>query len=217
MNRRLTRVLLWCGAIGPPLFVIVALIEGATRPGYDAIRLPISLLALGDMGWIQTINFLVLGLLMIGFAIGLWIVERGLGKPGAVLIAVFGLGLVLVSFFPGDPGGGYPPGVRPTSTSTGTVHDLGTLLIFVALFAACLVFARAFAKEGERRWSRYSAATAAAVAIGFVLMFAAFSANNGLTRYGGLIQRATVVVGWTWITLLAIRALRIFRVRPAVT
>ena len=202
---------MWCGAIGPPLFVVAALIEGATRPGYDAIRLPISLLALGDMGWTQTVNFLVLGVLMVAFAIGLWSVERGLGKPGSLLIALFGVGLVLVSFFPADPGGGYPPGVRPISTSTGTVHDLGTLLLFAALFAACLVFARSLATQGESRWSRYSSATAVAIAVGFVLMFTAFSANNGLTRYGGLIQRATIVVGWTWITLLAIRALRIFR------
>jgi hypothetical protein len=47
MSRRSTMLLLWCGALGPPLFVVAALIEGATRR-YDAARLPFSLLALGE-------------------------------------------------------------------------------------------------------------------------------------------------------------------------
>jgi hypothetical protein len=35
MNQRfITRVLLACGVIGPLLFIIVFLIEGATRPGH---------------------------------------------------------------------------------------------------------------------------------------------------------------------------------------
>jgi hypothetical protein len=32
----ITRLLLWAGAVGPLLFVVVLLIEGATRPGYSA-------------------------------------------------------------------------------------------------------------------------------------------------------------------------------------
>jgi hypothetical protein len=39
MNQRfITRVLLACGVIGPLLFIIMFLIEGATRPGYSAWR-----------------------------------------------------------------------------------------------------------------------------------------------------------------------------------
>ena len=32
----ITQLLLWAGAVGPLLFVVVLLIEGATRPGYSA-------------------------------------------------------------------------------------------------------------------------------------------------------------------------------------
>jgi hypothetical protein len=38
-----TRALLACGALGGPLFVVVLLIEGATRPGYSPMRHPGSL------------------------------------------------------------------------------------------------------------------------------------------------------------------------------
>src|SRR5260370_17386513 len=66
-----TRFLITGGAIGPLLFIIVLLIEGATRPGYSAWHNYGSSLSLGDQGWMQIANFLVCALLTLGFAIGL--------------------------------------------------------------------------------------------------------------------------------------------------
>lgn len=56
-----TRALLACGAIACPLFILAFLAEGATRPGYDPLRHPISSLAIGELGWMQAANFLVPG------------------------------------------------------------------------------------------------------------------------------------------------------------
>jgi hypothetical protein len=64
-------MLLLGGVIGPPLFVLVVLIEGAIRPGYSAWRDFVSALSLGDQGWEQIAIFLVCGLLALGFAVGL--------------------------------------------------------------------------------------------------------------------------------------------------
>jgi hypothetical protein len=36
----------------------------------------------------------------------------------------------------------------------------------------------------------------------------AFNQAEGLVEFGGLLQRATVTVGWAWLTLLAIHLLR---------
>ena len=66
-----TTFLITCGAIGPLLFILVFLIEGATRPGYSAWRNYVSSLSLSDQGWMQIANFLVCGLLSLCFAIGL--------------------------------------------------------------------------------------------------------------------------------------------------
>src|SRR5207244_10600775 len=54
-----------------PLFVGVALAQAFTRPGFDFERHALSLLSLGDVGWIQVANFLVSGLLTVLFAVGL--------------------------------------------------------------------------------------------------------------------------------------------------
>lgn len=73
MAATLTGGLLACGAIAGPLFATVFLILGAARAGYDPLRHTVSSLAIGDLGWVQQVNFVIAGLLqritiVIGFA-----------------------------------------------------------------------------------------------------------------------------------------------------
>jgi hypothetical protein len=89
-ERGVTRLLLAGGVMGPPLFVIAFLIEGATRPDYDVGRHVVSLLSLGDQGWQQMANFIVTGLLVVGFGLGLGrVLHSGPGSRwGPILVAV---------------------------------------------------------------------------------------------------------------------------------
>ena len=206
MGSGTVRALLAMGVVGPPLFVAIAFVEGVTRRAYDPVRLPISLLALGDLGWMQVANFLVFGSLTFGFAVGLR--RATVGQPdcsrwGPPLIAAFALGIIAAGLFRADPGGGYPPGVSAGS-GTGTLHDLATLTIFVALTAAGATFALAFRRAGRTTWARYSAISAVLVAVGFGLTIAAYHGEGELGRVGGVVQRLTILVGWTWLTMLAI-------------
>jgi Protein of unknown function (DUF998) len=204
---RLIHLLLACGTVWPPVFLGVVLVEGATRPAYDAIRLPLSLLALTDAGWTQTLNFILSGCLAIAFAVGVRLLGPRWPRAGAALLALVGVGLIGAGLFTASPGGGYPPGVRAGSSGT-DLHDVATLLVFGGLIAAASVFARWFAHAGRRGWAGASFLTAGLVAIGFVLMIAAFSARNDLSPVGGLIQRVTVAIAWTWLVLLALHMWR---------
>src|SRR5262245_19979914 len=58
----LLAVSLIIGVVGPLLFIVVFLLEGATRSGYDPVRYPVSSLSIGTRGWIQAANFLMVGL-----------------------------------------------------------------------------------------------------------------------------------------------------------
>jgi hypothetical protein len=64
-------MLLAGGVVAPLLFIVVFLIEGTTRPGYSVWRNAVSDLGLSNQGWEQIANFLVCGLLVLGFAVGL--------------------------------------------------------------------------------------------------------------------------------------------------
>jgi hypothetical protein len=221
MSRRAPGWLLWCGVVGPPLFVAVFLVEGATRRGYDPVRLPISLLSLGPTGWTQTLNFIIDGALVIGFAIGLRASLPRLSwasAAGPAMIGLMGLGLIGAGIFPTDPGGGYPPGVRVSvAQSTGWQHDLSTLVVFASLVAGCLVLGRHLAVARQGRWAAYSIATGVLVALGFALMVIGFNGSNDVTPVAGLVMRVTVVAGWSWLTLVALHEVRERRGHPPET
>src|SRR3982751_1371276 len=114
---RWNRLLLACGALAGPLFVVTFLLAGATRAHYHPLRHPVSSLELGDHGWVQHANFVVAGLL--GLALR--------APPAAVLVGIWALGLIGAGIFTTDPVSGYPPGTpdRPVSATVhGTLHDV---------------------------------------------------------------------------------------------
>lgn len=60
-TRPLTGTLLLCGAIAGPLFLLTVLIQDYTVPGFDPRLDELSLLSLGDWGWVQIGNVVLAG------------------------------------------------------------------------------------------------------------------------------------------------------------
>ncbi|MCL3861006.1 DUF998 domain-containing protein [Actinotalea sp. K2] len=196
--------LLWLGALGSWLFIATFLLDGWTRPGFRPARHPVSALALGPRGWLQTTNFIVCGLAITAGALA---VGPALGSTLlATVIAVFGVSLVASGVFPMDAMRGYPPGTpdeTPSETSTRhELHDWAGMLVFGSLPIAAAV--AAFVLPGPW-WTWLSALTAAAMAAGFVAFGAAWEKDHPLA---GLVQRAVIVVGWVWLGLLFAHAAR---------
>lgn len=210
-----TRLLIGGGAIGPLLFVIVLLIEGATRPGYSAWHNYGSSLSLSDQGWMQITNFLVCGLLVLGFAIGLRQVFRtGRGSVwGPLLLGIFGLALIVAGLFVTDPSLGYPPGTHSNGAQTlhGIIHGVAGFVTFSSLALASFVMARRFAGDPVwKGWTLYSIVTGVLVISSFISSTAVSVLDERGVLPGsptGLLQRIGIVAGWSWIAFLAIRLL----------
>jgi hypothetical protein len=157
---RTTARLLACGVIAGPLFLAVWLAQALARAGFDLRRHPISLLSLGDLGWIQIANFVVTGSLYVACAAS---VRRALrGGRGAIwgprLVGLNGVGLILAGVFVTDAGAGFPPGApagAPEQSSWhGILHEVGFGVATLSWLAACFVFARHFAARRQRGWAR---------------------------------------------------------------
>jgi hypothetical membrane protein len=152
-----TRAMLTCGVIAGPLFVATAAAQILTRDGFDLRRHPISLLSVGEHGWIQVTNFIVAGLLSIIFSIGVArVLTDGPGSRwGPRFCALFGVGLVIGGVFRADPALGFPAGAPegyPEHITThAMIHAFAPPLAFLSLIAACLVIARRLAADGLRR------------------------------------------------------------------
>jgi hypothetical membrane protein len=200
-----TRVLLLCGAIAGPLFILIVLIQDYTRPDFDPRVFPLSQLSLGDWGWVQMTNFVLAGVLNLLYSVGLWrrLHPGPAGTWAPILTGVYGLGLVAVGVFTTDPVNGFPPGsvASPEPSWHGAVHALGGLVIFVVLAIALLVFARLFVVSRQRWWAVYCVATGVAM---LVLFFGGFP-NAALTAR---FLRVAVVLGWGASSIIAIKLLR---------
>lgn len=139
------RHLLLAGIVLGPLFYVVVIAQMLTRTGFDFTRQPMSLLALGEGGWVQTANFWLAGILGIVFAIGLLGLGRGLPVIiAAILLLVFGIGIIIAGIFPSDPSMGFPPGapegVPETMSRNAQLHGLGFMVSFTALMLAIAAF-----------------------------------------------------------------------------
>ncbi|WP_129841092.1 DUF998 domain-containing protein [Streptomyces sp. RFCAC02] len=187
-----------------PLFTAVYLWEGARRADYRPLRHPVSSLALGRAGWVQTVNFLLAGSLTLLLAVGLW--RDGYTRWGALLIGAWGVGLLGAGAFRTDPVSGYPPGTPdrlPKYTRVGALHDAFSLGGFLALTLACFVLAA----SGSAPWAVWSVASGVVFAAMTALAGAAFDQDQRWADLGGLIQRGALTVGWAWQSLLAARVL----------
>jgi hypothetical protein len=201
-----TRALLTCGVAAGPGYIVVVVLQLLTRDGYDISRHPASLLSNGDQGWIQIANFVVTGALFVACAIGLRRVLGTAGGRGAIwgprLIGVFGAGMVAAGVFSADPADGFPPGTpagTPTTISgPGMVHFLVAGVAFLALIAACFVFARRFAATGSRGWAAFSTVTGVIFLAGWMSIFALQGARAANVAFAVAI--ALVLV---WASLLA--------------
>ncbi|MFI6300001.1 DUF998 domain-containing protein [Nonomuraea sp. NPDC050790] len=197
------RLWLGCGIVAGPLFVAAFVVHGAVLDGYSPVRHPVSSLALSPAGWVQSVNFIVCGLLAAAFAVGLRTAARG-SNWGPLLIGVWGLSLVAAGVFVTDPVSGYPAGTplaQGPYTTAGFLHDLAALVTLVTLPVACLVLARRFPRRG---WTVYSVVTAVVFPAFWIMAGLGFGQDPNLTDLAGLFQRTGIVVAWAWITVLAL-------------
>ncbi|EFE64974.1 conserved hypothetical protein [Streptomyces viridosporus ATCC 14672] len=183
------------GMVAGPLFMTAGLAQGFGREGFDFTQNAISQLALGEAGWIQTVNFVLTGILLIVGAAGL---RRTLcGDPGStwgpVLIGVFGASFWAAAVFPADAGAGFPAGAPEVTVMSvhGTVHMAAGMIGYLTLCGAFLVMARPLAARGHRGWAIASRFVPVAVLAGFAtsaVTVLAFTAGAGL----GLLWLAAV-------------------------
>ena len=202
-----TRSLLGYGVLAGPFYLTVGLIQAFVRDGFDVARHPLSLLANGPGGWVQTANFVLGGLMVFAAAVG---VKRVLGPNSLAasgFLGAFGASMIVAAVFRADPVDGFPVGTPlgpPTSISTmGLVHFVAGSLGFISLAVSCFFAARAMSRRKARAMSRFSVLAGLAVILGF---FGGFLIPG--ISVGTLGIWFAVVVGWAWLAVLSIHLYR---------
>ncbi|MEV0386816.1 DUF998 domain-containing protein [Nonomuraea sp. NPDC050643] len=209
--------LLGSGIAAGVLVPVLLWADGATRPGYSLWHHGASQLGTGERAWLQTINFVLGGLLLAAFAAG---VRRALRSGhgatwGPILLAATAAGLVVAGLVPTDPALGYPPGQSNPGqphivTASGVVHQVAGFGLFAGLSAAAYVLAGRLGQT-SRRWAVYSRLSGTLI---IVFAFAAGIAyrldTQGIWRPApaGLLEHLSLLTGFCWLIAVGVYLLR---------
>ncbi len=132
-------------------------------------------------------------------------------RAAPALIGAAGAGLIGSAAFTTDPVSGYPPGTPDALTRpsrSGTAHNLAAVPVFLGLPAAALACGWRAGRAGQRGFGLYSAATAVTMVATMALAAAGSGPSPRLVNLGGLLQRASIITGFTWLTAVSARVLR---------
>lgn len=178
------------------LFIAVTLVEIFARPGFSIQKHAISVLSLGERGWVMVAVFIVSGLLTLLSAYGLFTTLVTGAKPwGALLLGVYGIGLILAGIFPAPAGLGFPPGTpedqQPVMDRTAIIHSIAFMLAFSSLILACFVFALQFFLAGAQGWAMLSVAAGIAMPV-LIALGIASKVPPGIAFY------VASVLAWVW-------------------
>ena len=196
------------GIAAPIVFTIALIVQGMMHPDYSHVTMPISALSARPGGWIQNVNFVICGVLLTAFALGLHLgirPHRG-GETGPALLVLSGIGTVVVGTFPWrDVGGSF---IEPTG------HVVGVFMTFLGAGIGFAVISMRLAADPHwRSATRYTLATGITiVALFFGFGALAESAGTPLHPWAGIVQRLLVGV---WLICIVVLGLRLRRAARA--
>ncbi len=187
------------GIIGPIIVIVGDLAASLSIPGYSPIRDSVSSFALTSLGWLQTICFLAMGLLLEIFVAGLFFnIRRARGfYAGIVLLALCGFVLMLIAAFHMDHSGAPP--------IDGIIHTIASYSLGLLFPIAILSLASSFKRTPN--WKGIFIYTLIAGVLGFGLIIGAlFGDQRG---WFGLYERIIIGNALVWVEVVAVHFLHL--------
>ena len=187
------------GIVGPIVVAVGDLAASSSVPGYSPIRDSVSSLALTSIGWLQSICFLAMGLLLEIFVAGLFFnLRRARGfHAGIVLLALCGFVLMLIATFHMDH-----PGAPPIDGTIHTIASYGLGLLF-----PIAILSLAPSLKSTPNWKNIFVYTLVAGILALALIFGALLAEQ--RGWFGLYERIIILNALVWVEVVAIHFLRV--------
>jgi hypothetical protein len=187
------------GIVGPIVVIVGDLAASSSISGYSPVRDSVSSLALTSVGWLQSICFLAMGLLLEIFVAGLFFnIRRARGfHAGIVLLALCGFVLLLIATFHMDHAGA--PHID------GTIHTIASYGIGLLFPVAILALAPSL--KNTPNWENIFVYTLIAGVLALALIMGALFAEQ--RGWFGLYERIIILNALVWVEVVAIHFLRL--------
>ena len=200
----------WAGILAPAIFVGVFTVEGVLRSGYDPLKMYISALSLGNRGWLQISNFIVLGLLLFIFTLGLSKeFQTGKASRGGIIT----LYIISVLFFISGPFVMDPTKTPADQMSVhGLIHGISGGIVFLLMPIIIFIFLRRFFSDNNWQSFRWWTLILGVIEATGVTIFTYVSKipveQNAYINYFGLFQRIALIPFMVWVFIFGIEMLR---------
>jgi hypothetical protein len=193
------------GIVGPIVVIVGDLAASLSIPGYSPIRDSVSSLALTRIGWLQSICFLAMALLLEIFVAGLFFnLRRARGfYAGIVLLAIEGFVLLLIATFHMDH-----PEAPPID---GTIHTIASYSLGLLFPIAILSLSPSL--KSTPNWKNIFIYTLIAGVLAFGLILGAFLTEQ--RGWFGLYERIIILNALIWVEVVAIHFLRLLLKRES--
>jgi hypothetical membrane protein len=188
------------GIVGPIVVVIGDIAASLSTPNYSPIRDSISSLGLTSIGWLQSICFLAMVLLLEIFVAGLFFnIHRARGfHAGIGLLAFEGFVLMLIAAFRMDAPGG-------PRTTAGIIHTIASYGLGLLFPIAILLLAPSL--KSTPNWKPVFIYTLVAGVLALGLILGALLAEQ--RGWFGLYERIIILNALIWVEVVAIHFLRL--------
>jgi hypothetical protein len=187
------------GIVGPIMLSVGDLSAGLTSPNYSIVQNSISSLALTNVGWLQTIGFLTLGLLLEIFTAGLMFnIKSSRGFYfGIAIFVFFGFAMLLIGAFRTDAAG-IPDAAR---TFEGRLHGFVASAAFILFPIAVLSLLRSIKNDPNWKYLYIYSLTSFGLAVILVIVVKFLPEGNFLF---GLMERLLVANIIIWVEVAAV-------------
>jgi hypothetical membrane protein len=200
----ITKIASRAGMLGTALFTLSFTVNGFLRPGYDPAQRYISELSIGPRGWLQIASFMLLGISLMLFALGLrasFPTGRA-PRAGPVLFMIIAVCYFFSGPFVTDPMAMFDN----QQTLHGTVHGVLGAIVFSLSAASCFVLWRRFrADENWRSLAAFSLIAGIVMAVLIVLMKIGQLQAGVFNDYAGVVQRCCLLTSYAWIFAISLK------------
>ena len=185
------------GVVGPLMLTLGDLTAGLADPDYSLVTNSISSLALTGIGWLQTIGFLALGLLVEIFTAGLMFnVKRYKWfHAGIAILVFFGFAMLLIGAFHTDV-------VGAARTTEGRIHGYIATTAFTLFPFAVLCLLPSLKRDANWKDLYLYSLVTFYVALFMLVLTRIFQETSG---WFGLAERLLVANMILWVEVAAVR------------
>jgi Protein of unknown function (DUF998) len=190
-----TRALFIIGA--PIAFQLIMIAAQSFQPGYNPLRDTVSSLVWGPHGWLQTVNFILFGGMLMALVEELKPLTRDKIWPrfGGFLLFLVGIGFIILAICPIQSPGG-------PETIQAIIHGLTVYFIVFFFPAGCLLLAPVLRVGSLAKFIVTFTIVTGAIGLCLILLGIFIMANEA--QWFGMLERVLLLNGFLWLEIIAV-------------